>query len=139
MNKKVWMGVVAVFIFTQPADILIHQYLLDATYLSAASLRQSEGAMKLWLYPVLGIISSYFFALIFSYVYQGKGIVEGARYGLYVSFLMVIPQASADYVVLPIPLTLAIVTFMYTAIEYIVAGIILAAVFKSITGTSPTS
>ena len=131
MNKKVWIGFIAVFIGMAVTDYLIHGVILTSTYQSEPlkSLWRPDMMSKMWIFYVNYLIMSFFFTLIFSKGYEGKGMPEGVRYGLYVGLLMATPMAYASYVTYPIPYSLALQWFIYGIIQYLILGIVVAAVF----------
>lgn len=131
MNKKLWFGFVAVYFIVFALDALIHGIILDPIYSSDAlkSVWRSDMESKMWIYPVLSIFFSFFFTLIFSKGYEGKGIAEGIRYGIYVSLMMNIPMAYGAFVSYPIPYSLALQWFLYGTLEFIIAGVVLSLIF----------
>lgn len=139
MNKKVWMGFVAVFVVTQILEYIVNMVLLDSLYKSVSELWRPEGEMKVWLFVVVGLFFSFFFTLIFSKGYEGKGIMEGVRYGLYVALMVVLPFSYGTYAMMPIPYSLALQWFLYGTVEYIIAGIVLALIFARKEAPAPAS
>lgn len=132
MNKKVWMGFIAVFIAGWALNWLIHGVLLEPQYKASEWLWRSQDEMmsKYWIMVVTGLFLSFFFTFIFSKGYEGKGLAEGVRYGLYVSLMVMIPAAYNSYVVYKdFPYQLALWWFIYGTIEYIILGVILAWIF----------
>jgi len=131
MNKKLWLGFVAVYVGLAITDFLIHGVILASTYQSDAlkMLWRPDMAGKIWIYYVVYLFIAFFFTLIFSKGWEGKGIGEGVRYGLYMGLLMATPMAYASYAMYPIPYSLALQWFIYGMIQYIILGIIVAAVF----------
>ena len=83
----------------------------------------------MWMYYVMGLIGSFFFTFIFSKGYEGKGIAEGVRYGLYIGIWMSMGMAYGTYSMVAIPYSLALQWFLYGVVEYVIGGIILALVF----------
>jgi hypothetical protein len=75
------------------------------------------------------MIGSFFFSFIFSKGYEGKGIAEGARYGLYIGIWMSVGMAYGTYGMVALPYFMALQWFLYGVVEYVVCGIILALVF----------
>lgn len=139
MNKKVWMGFVAVFVVMQILEYIVNMVLLDSLYKSVSELWRPEGEMKVWLFVVVGLFFSFFFTLIFSKGYEGKGIMEGVRYGLYVALMVVLPFSYGTYAMMPIPYSLALQWFLYGTVEYIIAGIVLALIFARKEAPAPAS
>jgi hypothetical protein len=112
-----------------------HGVLLKSTYQSAEVMRfmrpEAEMMGMMWIYYVVYIIISFFFTLIFSKGYEGKGVGEGLRYGFYVGCLMATPMAYSSYTMLPMPYSLALTWFVCGIIEYLIYGAIVAMVFGS--------
>ena len=141
MSKKVWIGFIAVYVAMVVTMMVIHMGLLDSIYRSEMVMRvmrpESDGTM--WIYFVTALIVSFFFTLIFSKGYEGKGIAEGVRYGLYVGLLMATPMAYDSYASYPLPYSLALQWFIYGVIQYIILGVVVAMVFGSKPKASTTT
>jgi len=133
MTKKVWIGFIYVYLFIEIADFLIHGVLLSSTYTALLSqvpgLYRPESDQKIWIYFVIGLFFAFFFVFIFSKGYQGKGIAEGLRYGLYISLMTALPAAYAEYAMHPIPYSMTLTWFCSDTIKLLIAGIIVAMVF----------
>lgn len=127
--KKVLIGWAAVFVALTAMDFVIHGMLLAKAYQETVSLWRPDMASLMWIYQVIGLIGSFFFSFIFSKGYEGKGIAEGARYGLYIGIWMSTGMAYGTYGMIAIPYSMAIQWFLYGIVEYIVGGIILALIF----------
>ena len=84
---------------------------------------------KMWIYYIIMLVGSFFFSFIFSKGYEGKGIIEGVRYGLYIGIWMSIGMAYGTYAMIDIPYSLALQWFIYGVTEYVIYGILLALVF----------
>jgi hypothetical protein len=139
MNKKFWLGCIVVFGGMAITDFLIHGVLLTSIYESPAvkPLFRPDMMNKMWIFYVNYLIMSLFFTLIFSKGYEGKGVSEGVRYGLYVGLLMATPMAYASYATYPIPYALAFQWFIYGVIQYVILGVLVAAVYGK--KTSPAA
>ena len=70
------------------------------------------------------------FVYIFIKGYEGKGVVEGVRYGFRIGILMNVMGMFNQYAVYPIPFTLAIQWFIFAMIEFIICGIIVSLIYK---------
>lgn len=145
MNKKLWVGTIVVFLGMSLISYLVHGVILAATYMTepVKNLFRPEQEMMsmMWMYYVVYLIVSFFFTLIFSKGYEGKGIGEGLRYGFYVGVMMATPMAYASYPMYKdMPYSLALQWFIYTLIQYIILGIIVAATYgKKQAETPPAS
>ncbi len=129
MNKKVWVGAAVVFVLAVVMDYVIHNILLASAYMDTAHLWRPEEEMKMGVMIITTAVAAFFLALIFSKGYEGKGIAEGVRYGLYTGMLINTPFAYGTYAVMPIPYSLALQWFLYGMVEFIVFGIALAVLF----------
>src|SRR5689334_5967239 len=105
MNKKLLVGFIAVYVGMIITNLVIHAGLLASTYHGDEMMRlmRPEADAKTWIYFVTALVVSFFFTLIFSKGYEGKGMGEGLRYGLYVGLLMSVPMAYDSYASYPIP------------------------------------
>ncbi len=129
MNKKFWLGWISVFVVMSVFEAIVNMVLLASIYQATASLWRPQAEMKIWLFYVVYAFVSFFFTLIFSKGYEGKGIAEGIRYGIYMGMLMSVPMAYGTYAAMPIPYPLALQWFIYGLIEYVLAGIVLALIY----------
>lgn len=131
MNKKLWVGFIAVYVGMVVTNLAIHVGLLASAYHSEEMMKlmRPESEAKTWIYFVTSAIISFFFTLIFSKGYERKGIGEGVRYGLYVGLLMATPMAYDSYASYPLPYSLALQWFIYGTIQYIILGVIVAMVY----------
>jgi len=129
MNKKVWIGAVAVFVVVFVAEYIVNNFIMMSIYQQTANLWRPMEEMKWGLLIICWLILAFFFTLIFSKGYEGKGVMEGVRYGFYVAMMMVVPSAYMTYATMPVPYSLALGWFLCGTVEYILAGIVLALVF----------
>ncbi|HUL55301.1 MAG TPA: hypothetical protein VLT83_18005 [Opitutaceae bacterium] len=129
MNKKLWLGVLAVFVVLAVCEAIVNLLLLSSAYAATASLWRPTAEMKIWVFYLVYAFIAFFFTLIFSKGYEGKGIAEGLRYGFYVGMLLAVPMAYGTYAAMPIPYSLALQWFLYGLVEYLICGMVLALVF----------
>src|SRR6266853_1866872 len=120
MNKKLWIGYVVVFVVMVLTNFVIHGVLLSSIYHSdeMKMMMRPEAEQRVWIHIVTAAIASFFFTLIFSKGYEGKGLAEGMRYGFYVGMLVSIPMAYDTYAAMPIPYSLALQWFLYGIVQY---------------------
>jgi hypothetical protein len=131
MNKKFWQGFVAVFITSEILNYIVNGMILMSAYDSLKSLWRPDMMSLMWVYHVLMVVGAFFFTLIFSKGYEGKGIAEGIRYGLYIGIWMSIGMAYGTYAMIAIPYSLALQWFIYGIIQYVIMGIVVALVYKT--------
>ena len=75
------------------------------------------------------LVMTCLFCYIFTKGYENKGLAEGARYGLLMGLLL----ASVEWnygISLPLPMTVVVLNTILALIIWIVAGLILAAIYK---------
>ena len=130
MNKKVWLGFIAVFITFEVIDYLVNMVLLSSAY-AAVNVWRADMMSKIWIFHLVTLIGSFFFAFVFSKGYEAKGIAEGLRYGSYIGIWLSTGKAYATYAMIAIPYSIALQWFIYGVIEYMIAGVVLALVFGS--------
>jgi len=129
MSKKLLIGFVLVYVVYAALDILVNAVLLAPTFASVSHLFRPNEEMKMWVIFVSYLFFAFFFTFIFSKGYEGKGILEGVRYGFYVALMMALPYNYMMYAVMPLPYSMAFQGFLYGTIELIICGIVLALVF----------
>ena len=130
MNKKFWIAFAAIFVAGQILDFLIHGVLLTSTYAAQAPgvFRPME-QMNNTLLMVVGIIVSFFVTMMYSKGHEGKGMMEGIRFGLFLGFISATPMAYATFATSPITYSLAMQWFIYGMIKSILLGIFLSLLF----------
>ncbi len=139
MEKRLWMGFVAVFVTLEITSFLVNGLLLASTYESLKSLWREDMMSKMWIYHVITLIGSFFFTLVFSKGYEGKGMMEGVRYGAYIGIWLSVGMAYGTYASIAIPYSLALQWFLYGVVEYIIAGVVLATVFAKVAKAPPAA
>jgi len=127
--KKLLIGAVAVFITLEVLDAVIHGGILMSTYMAMQSVWRPDMMAKMWVLHVVKIITAFFFTVIFSKGYDNKGIMEGVRYGFYMGAIIAAGFGLGSYASFPIPHMLAIEWFLFTLVEYIIAGAVVAQVY----------
>jgi hypothetical protein len=138
MNKSFWIGFVVVFVVLAILDTLTNTVLLTGVYKETATLWRPEAEIKLGVIILSWAFIAFFFTLIFSKGYQGTGIWEGVRYGLYVTGMVSIPMAYMTYATMPVPYALTFQWWVYSGITFVIMGIVLALIYGK-KGTPPTA
>lgn len=128
--KRLLLAALAVFVSFQILDYVIHMIILSADYEAIASVWRTNMMDMMWIMYISGIILSLLFVYIFTKGYQGKGIMEGIRYGLLIGVLMMVVGSLNQYVIYPVPIELAIKWIIFGLIEFMIAGIITALIYK---------
>ncbi len=129
MNKKVWLGFIATFVTLEILEAVVNSVILNSAYQSTKQVWRPDMMSKIWIFHLLVLIGSFFFAFIFSKGFENKGIVEGVRYGIYIGIWLSVGKAYGTYAMIAIPYSLALQWFIYGVLEYVIAGVVLAFVF----------
>ena len=133
MSRKFWLGALSVFVVLEILMFLVDGVILAGAYMSVKIWRPDMMSL-MWVYHVLTVITAFFFTLVFSKGYENKGVMEGVRYGFYIGIWLSSGMAYGTYAMIEIPYSLALQWFIYGIIEYVIAGVVLALVYK---GTTP--
>ena len=130
--KRFIIASVVVFVAASILGFLIHNVILMGTYESLTGIWRAKADMTslMWIMYPVGLVVSFLFVYIFTKGYEGKGILEGLRYGIWIGLFVNLPAAFSQYVVYPIPFSLAIQWFIYGMLEFIIIGLVAAAIYK---------
>jgi hypothetical protein len=128
MTKKFWMAFIAVFITGVILNMIIYGLALGSAFSSLPVWRADMKDLQ-WIYMVIALVGSFFFTLIFSKGYEGKGIAEGIRYGLYTGIWLSIGMAYGTYGMVAVPYGLTLEWFILGVLSYIVMGIVASLVY----------
>jgi len=131
-NKTFWIGFVAVFVVMQGLGYVIHEVMMGDTYERLASIFRPEAEMNdmMWMMMVSGTVTIFMFCYIFTRGYEGKGIMEGVRFGALIGFLMAGPIAIDPHVIYPVPAEVASIWLISGIATLMVAGAVFAAIYK---------
>lgn len=131
-NKSCWIGWIVVLVVMNIYGYVIHEVGLSETYQSLASVFRPEAEMDsmMWMMMVGGAVSLLFFCYIFTLGYEGKGVMEGVRYGTLIGIMVSIPMSVDHYVIYPLTGELAVIWFITGVVGFIIAGAVFAAIYK---------
>ncbi|MBI4005365.1 MAG: hypothetical protein HY356_01745 [Gammaproteobacteria bacterium] len=132
MNTKRFIpSIIAVFTFIFIYEWILHGYLLAGLYESTPSLWRSKTEMPAYLIWLM--LGQLFFTIMFCYIflkgYENKGLMEGVRYGILIGLLFIGPDL-VFYAVQPLPAGLVVYWCIGGLIEMIIAGVILASIYR---------
>lgn len=129
-SKKLFLAVAAVFVVHEVLGYVIHAVLMTPYYQETYSLWRMPEEVNMGLVYLVGLVWSLLFTYIFTKGYEGKGLMEGIRYGLLVGLLISVPGAFGTYAVQPITLALAIGWFIYGTAQAVACGLAAALVYQ---------
>jgi hypothetical protein len=129
--KRYAITAIALFVFTTAFDFLVHGILLKEAYTSTSNLWRPEAEMESYmgLMFLTQLAFSAAFAFIFTRNYEGRGIGEGARYGLYLGGLLAILEVQR-YCYLPVPFSLPLSWALSAIVWGVLAGVILSLLYR---------
>lgn len=137
MNNVNWsrfaIACIAVYAFYHLFGWVVHEQIMADQYaaLSGTVFRPDEQINeKIWLMFLTSAVWSVLFCYIFVRGYEGKGLMEGVRYGVIMTFFFGLPFAYESWIFYPIPLSLAHAWFIAGAAFSILAGLIVAVVYR---------
>ena len=128
--KKLLICTLVVFFGICVSDYLIHGVILRNLYLDTAPLWRPESEMMAYMgHRFFGqFITSFFFSLIFAKGYEGKGMLEGARFGLILGGFEM-GQHFVMHAVAPYPVLLTLLWICFGFIQSVFVGIIASLVY----------
>lgn len=128
--KRFVVASIAVFIVIEAVDWLVHGVLLSGWYAEIKGLWRPDMMDLMWIQVLGSLFFSFMFVLIFTKGYEGKGILEGVRYGLLIGLLMYVSGMLGQYFMYPIPLGMALLWVAYGIVEMVLAGAATAAIYR---------
>lgn len=127
------MACVALYVFYHLFGWIFHEYLMMDTYaaLTGVAFRtEAEMMSRMWVMFLTSVVWVVLFCYIFVRGYEGKGLMEGVRYGVIISLFMGLPYAYESWVLYPLPLSLAHQWFISGVIFSVLGGVIVAAIYR---------
>jgi len=128
--KNIFITFVVVYILGGILNFIIHGVLLMATYEALSSLWRPDMDRLMWLQFVTPIFLSFFFVYIFAKGYEGKGVMEGVRYGLIIWAFLSIPSIYGQYMVYPLPYSLVLKWMASDLVILVILGITVSLLYK---------
>ncbi len=135
--KRFTAASIAVFIINQITDPIIHGAILGKTYEALEHVWRPDMMSKMWVMVISSIIFAFLFVYIFTKGYEGKGVIEGIRYGIFIGLLFKAVGLLSQYAIYPVPFSLVIQWFAFGMIQFIIYGIVTALVYKPKTDQQP--
>ncbi len=133
LNVKRWLiASLTVFIALSILEFIMGRLILGpwVAQLFPAVPRAEDMMMRLWMY--LGrAIFSVMFVFVFTRGYEGKpGMGEGLRYGLWIGFLIYLPQFFTSLVTTTRPADFLAIRALGSLVEAVLCGVLIAMIYK---------
>ena len=128
--KNFFITFIAIYILGGILNFVIHGVLLAATYQSLADVWRPDMERLMWVQAVTALFLTFFFIYIFTKGHEGKGVMEGLRYGLIIWAFMSIPSIYGQYMVYPIPYSLVLKWLVSDLVVMVILGISVSLLYK---------
>ena len=129
-TKKFALSFVAVYVVNRVLSYLIHEFWLAEPYAAVTEIWRPELMSKMWIMLITSAFWCFFFCYLFVRGYEGRGIMEGVRFGAIIGLFYAIPHAYEQYVIFPVPYHLAMNWFIAGMVTSILGGIVVALIYK---------
>jgi hypothetical protein len=131
-TKRFIIASIVIFVIYEILDFIEHGLILGSSYMSLTGIWRTDINSVMWIMVVTALVFSFLFVYIFTKGYEGKGILEGIRYGLLIGLLMVVIDIFNQYVIYPIPFILVLQWIIYGLVRFVIYGIVAAAIYKPV-------
>jgi hypothetical protein len=130
--KNFFIAFIVIYIVGGLLNYLIHGVLLMETYTSITDVWRPQAEMDkyMWIQWVTPLFLTFFFIYIFAKGYEGKGIIEGLRYGLIIWAFMSIPTIYGQFMVYPIPYSLVLKWVVSDLVVFLILGLLVSILYK---------
>jgi len=125
------------FVYIFATDFIIHGIFLKDAYAATQSLWRTESEMQsmmTWMFLGQAIIAKYF-TILFIKGYEGTGLMEGVRFGLYIGFFAV-GGYCIQFAVSPLPISIFVAWLGLGLLQSVFGGILLSAIYPKVNGFS---
>ena len=128
--KKFFIAFIVIYVAGAILGVLVHIVLLGATYESLSNVWRPDMDRLMWLQWITPLFYCFFFIYIFAKGYEGRGIMEGVRYGLIIWAFVSIPSIYNQYMIYPLPYSLILQWLLYDLIIVVIIGVLVALIYK---------
>jgi len=139
--KRFVIASIVVFVAIMILDYIFHMGVLAPVYEETQHIWRSDADMMKRM-PI-GYIFTLLWAFLLCYIfvrgYEGKGLVEGVRFGILIALFVCLIQSVGYWMAIPIPFKLVIYWFLIGLVEMIILGILVAAIYKPLEPTGATA
>ena len=126
--KRYFAASIAIFFIFGLVDFIFDFFILTPINNTLKAVWRQETII--WLEPVLYMYTAFLFVYIFASLYRSKSVREGLVFGMVIGLLMSGILSFKQYALYPIPFTLAVIWFTEGMIQYILAGITMALIYR---------
>lgn len=128
--KRFLAGGLAIFVIFQVCDFVIHGVILMDAYTAIPGVWRPDMMSLMWIMYLGSFLFSYLVMYVFVKGYEARGIPEGVRFGILIGLMTNGIGAFYQYVIFPLPFSIVIQWFGYGLVEFILAGIAAAVIYR---------
>ena len=128
--KKLLTAFIVIYIVGGIVSFIIHGVILSETYGAMANVWRPDMERLMWIQWVTALFFCFFFVYVFAKGYEGKGIMEGLRYGLVIWAFIAIPSIYNQYMVYPLTYGLILKWLFFELIGLLIYGALAAVLYK---------
>lgn len=128
--KRFILASLAVFVLFIGFDFLVHVLILGPQYEAIKGIWRIDMDKFMWIINVAELLFAFVFVYAFTKGYEGKGILEGIRYGVIIWILVQVVGTVSQLVIYPIPKELALQWIGYGLVQYLVFGVVTSLIYK---------
>ena len=128
--KNFFITFIVLYILGFALNFVIHGVILAATYNSLNDVWRPDMDRLMWVQAVTALFLTFFFIYIFARGREGKGIMEGLRYGLIIWGFMSIPSIYGQYMAYPLPYSLVLKWLVADLVVMVILGITVSLLYK---------
>jgi hypothetical protein len=121
--KKFSITFVVLYILGGILNYIVHNVLLSDTYQAITGIWRTDMDKYMWVQMVTALFLTFFFIYIFAKGREGKGWMEGLRYGLVIWAFLAIPSIYGQFMVYPLPYSLILKWLFADLVIMIIYGI----------------
>jgi hypothetical protein len=133
MNRKFLIAWLVVFVAWFAGSFVVHALLLQGDYMQLASLYRPESDQQKY-FPAM-ILAHVLMSGAFVWIYA-RGVesrpwlAQGARYGIAVALLAIVPGYLIYFAVQPLPASLVVKQIVFDGVLTVILGVIVAALYR---------
>ena len=136
--KRFVIASIAVFVALMILDFIFHMGLLGSVYEETQEIWRPDDEMmrRMPIGYIFTLLWSFLFCYIFVKGREGKGIIEGVRFGILMAVFYGFITSIWQWTMFPIPFRIVIYWFLVWLVEMVILGILVAVIYKPLEGTA---
>jgi hypothetical protein len=128
--KRFFAASAVVYVAIQAIDLIVNAVFMKTDNESLKSLWRPNMSSRVWLMYLVGVLVALLFTYIFVKGREGKGLAEGVRFGIIIWLFMSVPMYIGMWVMLLIGWQIILRWLLFSLLEMLIAGILVAAIYK---------